>query len=112
TRGLIRLRASAAPMLEPIPNPTRKMARMIEKVYVVAPSVSDSNRVQTTSADMAVMPERAITRWAIRQPCAAATCGAMAPAFRLNGQSADSASAETATTTLTVTATNVATTMS
>ena len=51
---------STEPTLLPMPSPMRNAARMSENVYVVAPSSSDSRRVQTTSAASAVAPESAI----------------------------------------------------
>src|SRR5688572_26819745 len=59
-RAFVPPRASAAPRLLPIPRPTRNTARMSEKVYVVAPSSSDSIRVQTTCAPSAVSPDKAM----------------------------------------------------
>src|SRR5947209_6909083 len=55
-------RDSAAPAALPSPSPTRNTARMIENVYTVAPSISESRRVQTTSAPSAVSPESAIAQ--------------------------------------------------
>ena len=55
-------RASDAPALLPIPNPARNTARMIEKVYTVPPRVSDSSRVQTTSAPRAASPDNAMVK--------------------------------------------------
>ena len=58
TRALATLRAKNAPALLPIPSPTRNIARIIEKVYTVAPSMSDKSRVHTTSAPRAHRPDR------------------------------------------------------
>src|SRR5437868_10672417 len=53
-------RASSDPTALPPPKPTRNTARIIEKVYTVAPSISPSRRVQITSAPSAQAPERAM----------------------------------------------------
>src|SRR4051794_28664141 len=63
-------RARNAPRLLPIPRPIRKTARIKEKVYTVAPSISESRRVQTTSAPSADIPERAIARYTAQAPAA------------------------------------------
>jgi hypothetical protein len=60
TRGRTMPPASHDPTLLPMPRPVRNTARMIEKVYTVAPSISDSRRAQITSAASAVAPEIAI----------------------------------------------------
>src|SRR4029078_13374781 len=56
-------RATTDPALLPNPRPIRNTARMIEKVYTDAPSISDSNRVQTTSAPSADNPDNAIATY-------------------------------------------------
>ena len=53
-------RAATDPALLPIPNPSRNTDRMIENVYTVAPSISESRRVQITSAPSAVSPDKAM----------------------------------------------------
>ena len=63
-------RARSAPRLLPIPRPVRNTARIKEKVYTVPPSISDSRRVQTTSAPSADIPERAIARYTAQAPAA------------------------------------------
>ena len=55
-------RVRNAPRPPPIPRPIRKTARINENVYTVPPSINDSNRVQTTSAPRADMPDRPIAR--------------------------------------------------
>src|SRR5258708_4406676 len=64
------LRARNAPRLLPIPRPIRNTARIKEKVYTVPPSISESRRVQTTSAPSADIPERAIARYTAQAPAA------------------------------------------
>src|SRR5438270_13183429 len=70
TRAVAARRARSAPRLLPIPRPVRNTARIKEKVYTVAPSISDSRRVQTTSAPSADIPERAIARYTAQAPAA------------------------------------------
>src|SRR4051812_17750325 len=70
TRAVVARRARSAPRLLPIPRPVRNTARIKEKVYTVAPSISDSRRVQTTSAPSADIPERAIARYTAQAPAA------------------------------------------
>src|SRR4029079_6406235 len=82
-------RATTAPALLPNPRPIRNTARMIEKVYTDAPSISDSNRVQTTSVASADSPDSALATYtrfnrqtrigcadASRVVCTAGRCGA------------------------------------
>ena len=61
-RGCRRVPANNEPTLLPSPKPTRNTAKMIENVYTVPPSSSESSRVQTTSAPSAVNPDRAIAK--------------------------------------------------
>src|SRR5580698_1305767 len=56
-------RARIDPPPLPNPNPSKKTARMIENVYVVAPIITDSRRVQITSAPNAHRPESAIVMY-------------------------------------------------
>src|SRR4051794_16090486 len=63
-------RVSRAPRLLPIPRPIRNTARIKEKAYTVAPSISESRRVQTTSAPSADIPERAIAGYTAQAPAA------------------------------------------
>ena len=53
-------RESTEPTPLPRPIPARKIARMMENVYTVAPRSSPNNRVQTTSAPSAHAPDSAI----------------------------------------------------
>jgi len=57
--------AISAPMLLPIPSPIRNTARMIEKVYVLAPNSRLRIRVQMTSAASAQNPDRAIAMYTV-----------------------------------------------
>jgi hypothetical protein len=61
-RGYAIDRAITDPTVLPIPSPNRNTARISEKVYTVAPSISDSRRVHTTSDPSAVTPDSAIVR--------------------------------------------------
>ena len=70
TRADAARRARNAPRLLPIPRPIRNTARINEKVYTVPPSISESRRVQTTSAPSADIPERAIARYTAQAPAA------------------------------------------
>src|SRR4051812_30481432 len=63
-------RATMAPRVLPIPRPIRNTARINENVYTVPPSISESKRVQTTSAPRADIPERAIARYTAQEPAA------------------------------------------
>src|SRR4051794_1143176 len=63
-------RASEDPRPLPIPRPIRNTARISEKVYTVAPSISESRRVQTTSAPSADIPDRAIAGYTAQAPAA------------------------------------------
>src|SRR5665811_1039216 len=65
TRADAARRARNAPRVLPIPRPIRNTARINEKVYTVPPSISESRRVQTTSAPSADIPERAIARYTV-----------------------------------------------
>ena len=71
TRGRRTPRTSAAPAALPIPSPMSTTARMMEKVYVVAPSSNDRSRVHTTSAPRAHMPDSAMARYTVIAPCGA-----------------------------------------
>src|ERR1043166_3648945 len=75
-RGLRAVRAASEPARLPMPSPTRNTARIIEKVYTVAPSISPSKRVQITSPPSAVAPEIAIVTYTGQAP--AAITGAVA----------------------------------
>ena len=82
-RGDIVPRARNDPTLLPIPSPTRNTAKMIENVYTVPPSISETSRVQTTSAPSADMPDNAIATYTPHAPdaravrlCAASSAGA------------------------------------
>jgi hypothetical protein len=79
TPGRAKFRASADARLLPIPRPSRKPARMSEKVYVVPPKSSESRRVQTTSAESAVNPESAIARKMVRCSTAGPRPGRVRP---------------------------------
>src|SRR4051812_32048113 len=78
TRADAARRAREAPRLLPIPRPIRKTARIKEKVYTVPPSISESRRVQTTSAPSADIPERAIARYTAQAPAARPAPSSMA----------------------------------
>jgi tRNA A58 N-methylase Trm61 len=64
--------------------PTRKTARMIENVYVVPPSSSDSRRVQMTSAPSAVRPESAMVKYTAVVPGARTTGVPVVASFRVS----------------------------
>src|SRR3954454_10719566 len=70
TRADAAPRARKAPRVLPIPRPIRNTARIKEKVYTVPPSISESRRVQTTSAPNADIPERAIAIYTAQAPAA------------------------------------------
>src|SRR6202521_2749301 len=63
SRGCARREALNAAAQLPIPIPTRNTARMMENVYTVAPSISDTRRVQITSAPSAQHPDSAMVTW-------------------------------------------------
>ena len=78
-------RASSDPKLLPMPRPTRNTARIMENVYTVAPSSSDSRRVQITSAPRAPAPDRAMVTCTGQKPRCAGTVsfsGSVASSFR------------------------------
>src|SRR4051812_45929640 len=69
--------AVTAPRPLPIPRPIRKTARMSENVYTVPPSISESSRVQTTSAPSADIPERAMARYTDHEPVMGLAAGSV-----------------------------------
>ena len=110
-RGCARVRDSIDPAPLPIPSPTRKTARMMEKVYTDPPNSRPSWRVQITSAASALKPDSAITTYTAAEPGRAATADwpSVGAAPRIGRRSADaSPNATSATRAFTPAATQVA----
>src|SRR6266404_3415834 len=107
--GIWRDRYDPTPL--PSPSPTRNTARMIEKVYTVAPSIRDSKRVQITSAPSAHIPDKAIAMYTGVEPGGRVEV-ATASSIGAKGVFRASAKLISATVTLIATATLVAVAMS
>src|SRR5687767_3555460 len=79
-RSITRATTDAAEL--PIPRPNRNTARMIENVYTVPPRISDSSRVQITSAPNAQNPEIAMAAYIISGALPVAMCSSTASGTR------------------------------